>query len=145
MYFADSVASRHVTLLHYVYTTSVALQVPLLWNRSPEAAAAKLSSVANALGVDVPAAAALYMAVPALASINMPGVVKDRVDLLSDALGVPCAKVGLPKSSPSVRPGCKNFVGQHMVLQHMLACLLTKAAAGRSGYAQAHAVSQQMQ
>lgn len=69
-------------------------QVPLLWNRSPEAAAAKLSSVAVALGVALPSAAALYMAVPALASINMPGVVRDRVDGLSDALGVTCAKVG---------------------------------------------------
>ena len=67
--------------------------MPLLWNRSAEAAAAKLSSVATALGVGLPAAAALYMAVPALASINMPGVVRDRVEGLSDALGVPCAKV----------------------------------------------------
>jgi hypothetical protein len=72
-----------------------ALQVPLLWNRSPEAAAAKLSSVASALGVAVPAAAVLYMAVPALAAINMPGVVRDRVDGLSDALGVTVAQVGL--------------------------------------------------
>lgn len=70
-------------------------QVPLLWNRSAEAAAAKVSSVASALGIDVPAAAALYMAVPALASINMPGVVRDRVEALSDALGVPCAQVSL--------------------------------------------------
>lgn len=69
------------------------LQVPLLWNRSPEAAAAKLSSLAAALGVDTAAAAALYMAVPSLASINMPGVVRDRVDALSDALGVTCAQV----------------------------------------------------
>jgi hypothetical protein len=76
-------------LCHGGHTT----QVPLLWNRSPEAAAAKLSSVASALGVDAPAAAGLYMAVPTLASINMPGVVRDRVEAVSDALGVTCAKV----------------------------------------------------
>ena len=69
-------------------------QVPLLWNRSAEAAAAKVSAVATALGIDVPAAAGLYMAVPALASINMPGVVRDRVEALSDSLGVTCAQVG---------------------------------------------------
>jgi hypothetical protein len=69
--------------------------VPLLWNRSPEAAAAKVSAVAAAVGVDAAAAAALYVAVPALASINLPGVVRDRVGAVSDALGVTCAQVRL--------------------------------------------------
>jgi hypothetical protein len=70
------------------------LQVPLLWNRSPEAAAAKLNGIAKELGVEGAAAAALLMGAPALASINMPGVVRDRVEAVSDALGVSTAQVG---------------------------------------------------
>jgi hypothetical protein len=69
------------------------LQVPLLWNRSPEAAAAKLNGIAKELGVEGAAAAALLMGAPALASINMPGVVRDRVEAVSDALGVSTAQV----------------------------------------------------
>jgi hypothetical protein len=68
-------------------------QVPLLWNRSPEAAAAKLNGIAKELGVEGAAAAALLMGAPALASINMPGVVRDRVEAVSDALGVSTAQV----------------------------------------------------
>lgn len=74
-------------------TARMVSRVPLLWNRSPEAAAAKVRGVADALGVGAGAAAALFVAVPALASINLPGVVRDRVDAVSDALGVTCAKV----------------------------------------------------
>jgi hypothetical protein len=68
-------------------------QVPLLWNRSPEAAAAKLNGIAKELGIEGAAAAALLMGAPALASINMPGVVRDRVEAVSDALGVSTAQV----------------------------------------------------
>lgn len=71
----------------------VITQVPQLWNRSPEAAAAKLSDIASALGIQPAAAAALLMSQPTLASINMPGVVRDRVEAVSDAVGVSIAQV----------------------------------------------------
>jgi hypothetical protein len=77
-----------------MHCCAVPLQVPLLWNRSPEAAAAKLNGIAKELGVEGAAAAALLMGAPALASINMPGVVRDRVEAVSDALGVSTAQVG---------------------------------------------------
>jgi hypothetical protein len=73
----------------------VLLQVPQLWNRSPEAAAAKLSGISKAVGIDAAAAAALLMSAPTLAAVNMPGVVRDRVEALSDALGVSIAQVML--------------------------------------------------
>jgi hypothetical protein len=69
-------------------------QVPALWNRSPEAAAAKLSALATELGTTVKAAAALLTSQPQLASVNMPGVVVSRVEPLAAALGVAIAKVG---------------------------------------------------
>lgn len=70
------------------------LQVPSLWNRSPQAAAEKVSSLANELGVNLGAAAGLMIAQPSLGGINVPGVVKDRVERLSATLDVSDAKVG---------------------------------------------------
>lgn len=68
-------------------------QVPALWNRSPEAAAAKLSGFASALGVDVPAAAALLMGAPQLAGVNAPTIVAERVEAVGDALGLATRQV----------------------------------------------------
>lgn len=75
------------------------MQVPLLWNRSPEAAAAKLNAIAKELGIEGTAAAALLMGQPTLAAVNMPGVVRDRVEAVSDALGVSTAQVSLANST----------------------------------------------
>ncbi|KAF8056875.1 hypothetical protein HT031_006219 [Scenedesmus sp. PABB004] len=73
-------------------TARLISKVPLLWNRSPEAAAAKLGAVGAELGVGGEAAAALLISAPALASVNMPGVVRERVERVGDALGTSTAQ-----------------------------------------------------
>jgi hypothetical protein len=63
-------------------------QVPLLWNRSVEAASSKVLLLSSELGVGPAAVVALLMAQPPLAAINLPGLVADKMSGLATALGV---------------------------------------------------------
>ena len=63
-------------------------RAPLLWNRSPEAAGARVAALAEELRVPAADAAALLTAAPQLAAIGVPGVAAERVEALAAALGV---------------------------------------------------------
>lgn len=58
----------------------------------------KLSSLAEELGCTPMIALELLTAQPNLFNVNMPGMVRDKVEQLSDVLGVSVTKVG-PKCS----------------------------------------------
>ncbi|KAI8463015.1 MAG: hypothetical protein J3K34DRAFT_159499 [Monoraphidium minutum] len=66
-------------------------RAPLLWNRSPEAAAQKVTALASELRVAAADAAALLCAQPQLASVSVPGVTAERAEALAAALGVTTA------------------------------------------------------
>ena len=73
--------------------------MPIIWERPPEAAAEKLRALGSELGVSSAAAAQLLAAQPVLWSLNVPGLVADRVERLAAGLAVSRAQVsaGLPQ------------------------------------------------
>ncbi len=119
------------------------LQVPALWDRPPEAALSKLQAMSSELSCDVPAAAALLMAVPSLHDINMPGIVRDRMEALAAALAVSVASVSWVRAVSCTGYGVPSFcqavlkylvMPQRMlwvVLCHCIDCMALTTA-GRS-------------